>query len=467
MVAIFVSKDSDNLLSPCTYAKKLSPRTTAFWRETPIFAPMKQKVAQYIAQKQLLKPGDRVLVALSGGADSVALLRILLALGYNCEAAHCNFHLRGEESDRDEDFVCRLCKEQHVALHTAHFDTAREAARRHISIEMAARELRYAWFEELRLARRANAIAVAHHRDDSAETFLLNLLRGTGINGLQGIRPRNGYLVRPLLCADRQEITAYLQRIGQDYVTDSTNLQDEYLRNKIRLHLLPLMQQINPAAKENILKTAAHLTDASLLYRQAVDEGRRRILRNGRQAIDICSLLQEPAPSTLLFEILHPLGFNESQTDAICRSLTDGQPGKRFETGDWQVVRDRECLLIERREETAPPCLDMQTTDYTPGFDIPRDRHTACLDADKLEYPLTLRLWQKGDTFVPFGMTGRKKVSDYLTDRKVPLSRKERQWVLCSGNDIAWLVGERSDNRFRIDSSTRRVIIVRVISPDS
>ena len=214
MVAIFVSKDSDNLLSPCTYAKKLSPRTTAFWRETPIFAPMKQKVAQYIAQKQLLKPGDRVLVALSGGADSVALLRILLALGYDCEAAHCNFHLRGEESDRDEDFVCRLCKEQHVALHTAHFDTAREAARRHISIEMAARELRYAWFEELRLARRANAIAVAHHRDDSAETFLLNLLRGTGINGLQGIRPRNGYLIRPLLCADRQEITAYLQRIS-------------------------------------------------------------------------------------------------------------------------------------------------------------------------------------------------------------------------------------------------------------
>ena len=428
---------------------------------------LERKTARYIAQKHLLNPGDRVIVALSGGADSVTLLCVLQALGYRCEAAHCNFHLRGAESDRDEAFVRDLCHERNVNLHLTHFDTQEEATRRHISIEMAARDLRYRWFEGIRRESEAHAIAVAHHSDDSLETFLINLLRGTGINGLQGIKPRNGYIIRPLLCANRQEITDYLTDIGQSFVTDSTNLEDEYLRNKIRLHLLPLMQQINPAAKENILKTAAHLTDASLLYRQAVDEGRRRILRNGGQAIDICSLLQEPAPSTLLFEILHPLGFNESQTDAICRSLTDGQPGKRFETGDWQVVRDRECLLIERREETAPPCLDMQTTDYTPGFDIPRDRHTACLDADKLEYPLTLRLWQKGDTFVPFGMTGRKKVSDYLTDRKVPLSRKERQWVLCSGNDIAWLVGERSDNRFRIDSSTRRVIIVRVISPDS
>ena len=247
-----------------------------------------------------------------------------------------------------------------------------------------------------------------------------------------------------------QNTYRYLLRYRMDGAKDP--MQDQIYRD-----LRASAYELADAVRNRVLATESPLAYYS----------RRRILRNGGQAIDICSLLQEPAPSTLLFEILHPLGFNESQTDAICRSLTDGQPGKRFETGDWQVVRDRECLLIERREETAPPCLDMQTTDYTPGFDIPRDRHTACLDADKLEYPLTLRLWQKGDTFVPFGMTGRKKVSDYLTDRKVPLSRKERQWVLCSGNDIAWLVGERSDNRFRIDSSTRRVIIVRVISPDS
>ncbi len=423
---------------------------------------MEKKVADYIARHRLL-PAGKVLVALSGGADSVALLRVLLSLGYACEAAHCNFGLRGAESDRDETFVRQLCQEQAVPLHVRRFDTAAEAAKRHLSIEMAAREQRYAWFEEVRRECGATAVAVAHHRDDSAETFLLNLLRGTGINGLQGIRPRNGHVVRPLLGVDRQEITAYLDGLGQDYVTDSTNLEDEYLRNKIRLHLLPLMKQINPAAKENILKTAAHLADAALLYRQAVDEGRRRILCDGGNAIDIDALLREPAPGTLLFEVLHPLGFNESQTASICQALR-GQPGKRFDSEGWSVVKDRDRLLIEKEETfLRPPKLEMKTADYTPGFVIPRDRGTAVFDTDKLRAPLTLRLWQREDSFCPFGMKGRKKVSDYLTDRKFSLLQKERQWVLCSGEDIAWLVGERSDNRFRVDEQTRRVTIIRIL----
>ena len=425
-------------------------------------ANINRRVARYIAQKHLLKAGDKVLVALSGGADSVALLRVLLSLGYACEAAHCNFQLRGEESDRDETFVRQLCEEYRIPLHITRFDTAREAARRRISIEMAARELRYAWFETLRAECKAHAVAVAHHRDDSAETFLLNLLRGTGINGLQGIRPRNGYIVRPLLCLDRQEIVRFLQALGQPYVTDSTNLADEYLRNKIRLRLLPLMQQIAPSAKENILKTAAHLADAALLYRQAIDEGRARVLRDNGQAIDIAALMQEPAPSTLLFELLHPLGFNESQTDDILQALS-GQAGKRFASASWRVVKDRERLLIENLgQPLLPPELDIRTYDYAPGFPLPRNKQAACFDADKLMPPLTLRLWQKGDVFVPFGMRGKKKVSDYLTDRKMPLNRKERQWVLCCGEEIAWLVGERSDNRFRVDDGTRRVTIVRV-----
>ena len=172
--------------------------------------------------------------------------------GYDCEAAHCNFHLRGAESDRDEAFVRQLCVKQQVSLHTVHFDTARTAEERHISIEMAARELRYGWFEEIRQKINADAIAVAHHQDDSVETLLLNLIRGTGINGLRGIRPKNGHIVRPLLCLERKEIISYLNRIGQDYVTDSTNLQDEYTRNKIRLNLLPMMQEINPSVKESI-----------------------------------------------------------------------------------------------------------------------------------------------------------------------------------------------------------------------
>ena len=271
----------------------------------------KEKVAQYINRKQLLQPTDKVLVALSGGADSVALLRLLQASGYDCEAAHCNFHLRGAESDRDEAFVRQLCVKQQVPLHTVHFDTARTAEERHISIEMAARELRYGWFEEIRQKINADAIAVAHHQDDSVETLLLNLIRGTGINGLRGIRPKNGHIVRPLLCLERKEIISYLNRIGQDYVTDSTNLQDEYTRNKIRLNLLPMMQEINPSVKESILNTAEHLDGASAIYKQGIDEGIKRV----RTAEGICieRLMQELAPATLLFEILYPLGFNTAQ----------------------------------------------------------------------------------------------------------------------------------------------------------
>ncbi|MBO5874013.1 MAG: tRNA lysidine(34) synthetase TilS, partial [Rikenellaceae bacterium] len=199
----------------------------------------KQRVQRFIDEKALLTPSDKVLVALSGGADSVALIRVLLSLGYTCECAHCNFHLRGEESDRDETFVRHLCQKLNVKLHITHFDTNEFAKEQHLSIEMAARKLRYDWFEELRKQNDASAIAVAHHRDDSVETFMLNLIRGTGINGLKGIAARNGHIIRPLLKESRESVIDYLNGIGQDFITDSTNLQDEYMRNKIRLNILP------------------------------------------------------------------------------------------------------------------------------------------------------------------------------------------------------------------------------------
>ena len=295
-------------------------------------------------QEKLFTREDKILVTLSGGADSVALLRLLLAMGYTCEAAHCNFHLRGDESVRDEMFVRELCLQLEVPLHVQHFQTTEEAEKRHISIEMVARELRYAWFEQLRLQQGANVIAVAHHKDDSVETLLLNLIRGTGINGLLGIRPKNGNIVRPLLCLDRKEITEYLQEIGQSYVTDSTNLQDEYTRNKIRLNLLPLMQEINPSVKESLLRTSEHLNDAALLYKKGIEEGKQKV--QTEQGILISALLQEPAPETLLFEILSPLGFNGAQIKDIFTSL-NGQPGKIFLSREWRVIKDRELLLIE------------------------------------------------------------------------------------------------------------------------
>ena len=426
-----------------------------------IFADMEEKkVYRYIEEEQLFGPEDRILVALSGGADSVALLRMLCLSSYHCEAAHCNFHLRGEESDRDERFVRRLCKELQVPLHVAHFNTAEEAAVRHISIEMAARELRYAWFEEVKKECGAAVVAVAHHADDSVETFLLNLIRGTGINGLRGIRPKNGHIVRPLLCLSRGEIVAYLQRLGQPFVTDSTNLQDEYTRNKIRLNLLPMLEEINPSVKTGILQTARHLDDAACIYKKGIEEARRRVQMPEGIRIDV--LLREAAPETVLYEILAPLGFNTAQVGDIFRSLT-GQAGKVFSAQDWKVVKDRQFLLIQAASKAEPPQLQQETFDYTSAFVIPRDKDTACFDADKLAGPFSLRLWRRGDTFIPFGMKGRKKVSDYLTDRKFSLLQKERQWVLCCGEEIAWLVGERSDNRFRVDEKTRRVIVVRKV----
>lgn len=425
---------------------------------------MKQTtIKEYILQESLLKAQDKVLVALSGGADSVALLRLLLDLGYTCEAAHCNFHLRGEESNRDEAFVRQLCSQQNVKLHVTHFDTELEAAQRRISIEMAARELRYQWFEEIRLACGAAAIAVAHHRDDSVETFLLNLMRGTGINGLRGIRPKNGHIIRPLLCIWRHDIIAYLKRIGQSYVTDSTNLQDEYMRNKIRLNLLPLMESIHPSVQESILQTAHHLTEASLIYTQAVQEALQRIRKDG----DICigKLLEEPAPQTLLHEVLSPLGFNSAQIGDIFKAL-GRQSGKVFLSNSHQVVRDRELLLIERRATPQKPLLSYRTQPYTSDFQIPQSSHIACLDAQKVSQPLNLRLYRPGDYFIPFGMKGRKKVSDYLTDRKRSLFQKQKQWVLCSGEEIVWLVGERIDQRFCIGPNTRQVLMIELVQHD-
>ena len=438
------------------------------------------QVAEYIDRGKLLSLNDKVLVALSGGADSVALLRLLLQLGYCCEAAHCNFHLRGEESCRDEEFVKMLCRTCDVPLHIVHFETKEYAQEHHLSIEMAARVLRYSWFEQLRKEGSFDVIAIAHHRDDSVETFLLNLIRGTGINGLCGIRARNGFIVRPLLEVGRDDILSYLGSLGQDFVTDSTNMQDEYMRNKIRLNILPMMESINPSVKESIAATASRLEEAAHIYNKVMDEGRQRVL--DEQGISIERLLDESAPKSLLFELISPLGFNASQTDEIFRSL-DGQPGKQFFSAGWRILKDRTYLLLQRLDEVSKTDdLPKELPDkgeliyykeksiyvtkevYTPDFRIPKERNVACLDTRKLTFPLTIRHWKAGDSFIPFGMKGKKLVSDYLTDRKFSRKAKEETYVVCSGEKIAWLVGERSDDRFRVDDKTEEVVILSVDS---
>ena len=421
-----------------------------------------KKVKEFIEKEDLFSKQDKILVALSGGADSVALTRILITLGYHCEAAHCNFELRGEESDRDEDFVRNFCRSLNIKCHSIHFETRRYAAQQSISIEMAARELRYNWFSKICEESDCQVVAVAHHKDDSVETMLLNLIRGTGINGLLGIRPKNGNVVRPLLCASRQEVVEYLHRMNQTYVTDSTNLEDEYTRNKIRLNLLPLMEEINPSVKDGLVKTSSYLNDVSKVYQQAIKESIDRIFITPEKEISIEKLMNEPAPQALLFEVLSPLGFNSTQVEEVYGSL-NGQPGKRFISSQWQVVKDRELLLIEKvKTANDKPQIIFEEVLFTKEFVIPKDKNTACFDANKFKGVISIRKWEKGDYFIPFGMKGKKLVSDFMTDSKFSLLKKEQQWVLSCNDQIAWLIGERTDNRFRIDDSTQKVIIAKL-----
>ena len=430
---------------------------------------MVHRIEKYIVKNMLLSPGSKVLVALSGGADSVALLVVLMKLGYRCEAMHCNFHLRGEESNRDERFVAELCARHNIPLHTVHFDTAAYAKKQGISIEMAARELRYAAFEERRAKIGAEAIAVAHHRDDSAETLLLNLLRGTGIKGLCGIQPKNGYIVRPLLCVGRADIIDYLKWRNETFVTDSTNLTNDYTRNKIRLDIIPRLAEINPSVLESLAATANRLREAEQIYNKAIKDAISRIMSGN--TIDISALKKETAPQTLLHEILSPLGFNSTQVTNISETI-ESEGCREVTNREWRIIKERDTLLIvpneEQKEYTlslpAEGCIDTGRGTLIIerlSFDgnIPKESNRAMLDTSKLKKPLTLRSVRKGDRFAPFGMRGTKLVSDYLTDRKKSIIDKRQQLVVTDATGaIVWLVGERPAAPYCVKNSTKEVI---------
>jgi tRNA(Ile)-lysidine synthase len=430
---------------------------------------MVHKVAKFIEKKALLADGAKVIVALSGGADSVALLLVLQKLDYCCTAVHCNFHLRGEESMRDEHFVRELCHRRNVPLTVVDFDTTAYAQEKKISIEMAARELRYEAFERLRKKSGATAIAVAHHRDDSSETVLLNLLRGTGIKGLRGIQPKNGYIVRPLLCVGRSDIQEYLHYRGEEYVTDSTNLQTDYTRNKVRLEILPAMSKINPSIIESIAQTAERVSEAEKVYAAAIAQGIERVKKGN--AIDIEKLTKEPSPAALLHEILQPLGFNSTQIVDICSTM-EREGCHTFESCGWRVLKDRATLIITQGGAEECPEIELITdgaTETAQGTilcvtmpfngEIERVKEVATLDYEKILPPLTLRRWRKGDRFAPFGMRGSKLVSDYMTDKKMNAMQKEQQLVVTdSAGTILWLVGERPAAHCSVTEETKKIL---------
>lgn len=462
---------------------------------------MLNKVKTYIDTHKLLRPDGRYIVGLSGGADSVALLLILKELGYYVEAAHCNFHLRGKESQRDEEYCINLCKEQDVKLHLTHFQTTEYAESHKVSIEMAARTLRYNYFETLRQDIGADAVCVAHHRDDSAETVLLNLVRGTGLRGLMGIRSRNKHIIRPLLACSKADIEAYLAAKEQAFVTDSSNLVADVKRNKLRLEVVPTLKEINPSFDDTILKMSESIGeaqkiinaslksafssivsvengDADTLFSHLQDGTPKQALPNLR--IDIAALQSYVSPEYFLFYLLIPYGFTSPQVRSIASSLLS-ESGKEYITDSYTLLFDRKMILVSQREKTAPKPLELPETGkyiysehcsieikeevVDSNFAIPTASNEIVVDKAKVHFPLVLRRTATADRFRPFGMRGSKLVSDYLTNLKVDAVSKRKQLVLVDGNgEIMWLVGRRSSETYRIGSTTTTVLRIRFLS---
>ncbi len=437
---------------------------------------MLNKVRKYIADNKLVDDFEKIIVGLSGGADSMALISVLLKLGYDCIAAHCNFHLRGDESDADALFVKEWCELNSIELRMIDFDTISYASNNKISIEMAARDLRYNWFENLRKENNANYIAVAHHQNDSVETFIINMIRGTGISGLLGISPKNGYVVRPLLGVNRFEIEEYLDYNGISYRTDSTNLQDIYTRNYIRLNILPSLQKLNPSIVDAIYKTTINLAEVEKVYRSAITNDIDLVYESNK--IDIPKLKKTASPNSVLFEILNPLGFSSSTIEDLLQSL-DSTPGKMFFSSTHRLIKDRDKIIVEELDSSAFEdsvfYIQKENTELeypikmkinicgTPAS-ITKSSKFLYADVDSLSFPLILRKWQKGDWFIPFGMRGKKKLSDFFTDNKLSLADKEDVWLLTTSiGEIVWIAGYRSDNRFRITDKTSRVLCIEIL----
>lgn len=437
---------------------------------------MTTQILEYIDHHKLFTKQSKVIVGLSGGPDSMALIHILMQLGYNCIAAHCNFHLRGQDSDSDAAFVDLWCKQNNIPLFTIDFDTIEYAATKKISIEMAARNLRYNWFEELRIEQSADVIGIAHHKDDSVETILINLIRGTGIKGLTGIPIKNQHIVRPLLAISRREIMDYLSLNQVPYVTDHTNEEELYTRNILRLNVLPTFEKINPSVKNSIITTANNLKEVEKIYDAYIKEAIERVLKDN--LIDIANLLQTHSPQSVLFEILSPLGFTPSVVEDVSNNL-DSIPGKVYLADNYRLLKDRDYLMISNTKLDNPGEKDkayiiysdtthmerpfeltIKSETHGPQFEIERNNTLLQCDFDKLSFPLTLRRWKKGDWFVPFGMKGKKKISDFFTDNKFTLFEKEETWILLSADDIVWIVNHRSDNRFRVTDATKSIYTI-------
>ena len=440
---------------------------------------MVQKFIAYINEKGLFMPENKILLAVSGGIDSVAMLQCFKDAGvYNFGVAHCNFGLRGEESDEDELFVKKLAKRAKVTFHSHFFETDAFANQEKISIQMAARQLRYTWFEKLKEAYGYDYIATAHHRNDSLETVLFNLVKGTGIAGLHGISPKSGDIVRPLLFADKEAILDFVAEKQLSWREDSSNESVKYSRNIIRHEVVPVLKKINPDLENSFQHTVDRIQQVEALYDKTIESlAAKAVEKKGKDVyIDLGLLKSEDIGSAMLWELIKPYGFNYVQAKEIFERLFDGA-GKIFDAPTYRLNIDREHLILSPSQlgDFFPSPIQLGQKTYenenlalnfatvtSEGFKITSNKKTAALDFELLKFPLELRKWQRGDVFFPLGMKQKKKLSDFMIDEKIPLNLKERVFVLTSEGKIVWVIGYRLDDRFKITENTKTVFRVQI-----
>ncbi|MGE0021171.1 MAG: tRNA lysidine(34) synthetase TilS [Draconibacterium sp.] len=438
---------------------------------------MLNQFLENIREKKLFDTRQKILLAVSGGIDSMVMLHLFEKSGFDYGIIHCNFQLRGAESDSDEEFVKTQVLIHGVPAFFKRFDTEEYAQINGISIEMAARELRYEYFEKIRLENDYDYIATAHHSDDLIETFFLNLTRKTGIKGLTGIKDKAGKIIRPMLFASRADIEKYASEQYIEFREDSTNSEVVYQRNFLRHKILPLFSSLNPSFKKNLLASIENLKDAEAVYSGFFDAEKQKVVENATdsQIINIEKLKQSSQPRLLLLEILSESDFNPSVVDEVFQSL-DTESGKQFFSQTHRLVKDRQKLFITKLAEPENRIFYIESDDvelFEPfdikieklsgkDFRIRKEQNIACLDLEKLEFPLLIRKWQEGDYFQPLGMSGFKKLSDFFIDEKIPVHQKENTWLLCSGEKIVWVMGMRIDNRFKISSATSKILKLEI-----
>lgn len=443
-----------------------------------------QKFLAYIKKENLFTKNDHLLIAVSGGADSVVLCRLCAAAGLNFSLAHCNFKLRDAESDRDEQFVKKLSEQLGVKLFVKTFDTVSQAKLNKTSIEETARNLRYEWFKQLLLESKTadnpfSFLLTAHHADDNVETVIMNFFRGTGIKGLRGILPKQQQIVRPLLFAKRKDIEEYAFKNGVEFITDSSNASNDYTRNLFRNEILPSVEKIYPEALNNVLRNIERLTAVEYLYEESIEQIKQKLVekKGDEMHIPVLKLLKVKPLQTVIYEIIKDVGFTAMQVNEV-EKLLYSDSGKYIKSDSHIILRNRKWLIISPKtistqikniiiEENAGNILfDEGTLQIYPSAKPEKfvgDASTVFIDAADLTYPLLLRKWKTGDYFYPLGMTKKKKLSRFLIDIKLSLLQKEKCWVLESNKKIVWVIGYRIDERFKIISSSKQIVKLSLI----